>query len=298
MTHTILVTGAAGKLGRGVVRHLLDAEKVSPARVIATTREPDKLADFKALGVTVRRADFNEPGSLERAFAGAQKILIISTDLLDLVGGKRLAQHEAAVRAAKRAGASHVAYTSMIDPEPGSPIVFASDHYGTEQAIRASGLAHTIFRTNAYMENLLTMSLPGVFATGRWQTSAGDGRIAYAARDDMAAAIAGHLTSASVDSATLELTGPVSYTNADVARLVTDVTGKRIEIVHISDTELAELFKARGVPEPFARLLASVDIQTRAGTSDVESDILERLSRRAPISLRQFLEANRATLLA
>jgi NAD(P)H dehydrogenase (quinone) len=183
MTHTILVTGAAGKLGRGVVRHLLDAEKVSPARVIATTREPDKLADFKALGVTVRRADFNEPGSLERAFAGAQKILIISTDLLDLVGGKRLAQHEAAVRAAKRAGASHVAYTSMIDPEPGSPIVFASDHYGTEQAIRASGLAHTIFRTNAYMENLLTMSLPGVVATGRWHTSAGDGRIAYAARE-------------------------------------------------------------------------------------------------------------------
>lgn len=292
MSETILVTGAAGHLGRAVLHHLLDSEGIAPSRLIATTRDPAKLA---ARGVAVRRADFNEPASLEQAFAGARKVLVISTDTLDLVGGRRLRQHEAAIEAAKRAGAAHIAYTSAANPQ-GSPFLLMPDHVGTENAIKASGLSYTIFRTNTYLEMLL-LSLPGVVATGRWYTSAGNGRVAYAARDDMAAAIAAHLAGAtSTESTTLTLTGPTAYTHRDVARLVTEVTGHPVEVVSVSDAELLEILQRAGVPEPFARTLASAGAHTRAGLADVTSDILEKLSRRKPRSLREFLESNKAAL--
>lgn len=295
MTNTVLVTGASGSLARRVIHHLLEANKLAPAHVIATTRNPAGLAELAARGVIVRQADFNDTASLEKAFAGAEKVLIISTDELDLVGGKRLRQHEAAVAAAKKAGAAHLAYTSMLKPEPGSPVLFASDHYGTEQALHGSGLSYTIFRNNAYHENLLR-SLPSIVATGRWPTSTGEGRVAYAARDDMAAAIAGRLAADTNDSATFMLTGPTAYSNADVATLVTGVTGRQIEIIAFSDEALTDTLKAAGVPEPFARLLASVDANVRAGNSDIVSDAIETLSQRKPMLLKHFLQANEAAL--
>ncbi len=296
MSSTILITGASGPLGRRVVHHLLESNKIPPEQVIATTRTPAKVADLAARGVTVRYADFSEAASLDRAFAGAQTILIVSTDLLDLVDGGRLRQHEAAVAAAIRVGAEHLAYTSMVRPDPGSPFLLANDHYGTEQALKTSGLSYTIFRNNSYHENLM-MSLPTIVATGRWYTSAGDGRVAYAARDDMAAAIAGRLASRSTDSATLMLTGPKAYSHREVARLVTDVTNKPIEIVPVSDEALTSHLKASGVPDPFARLQASVDANIRAGHNDVVTDTLEALARRTPIPLHQFLDANKRALM-
>ncbi|WP_395831178.1 SDR family NAD(P)-dependent oxidoreductase [Archangium violaceum] len=296
MNQTLLITGASGQLGRRVLHHLLESNEVSPARIIATTREPARLAELAARGVSVRHADFNDAASLEKAFAGADRILIISTDELDLVGGKRLRQHETAVAVARKVGATHLAYTSMLSPEPGSPFLLASDHYGTEQALKASGLSYTIFRTNSYFENLM-WSLPAIIATGRWHTSAGEGRVAYSARDDMAAAIASHLASAPNDSTTLMLTGSRAYSHAEVARLVTEVTGKPIELVPLSDEALTDTLIASGVPEPFARLRASVDANVRAGNSDPVNDTLETLSRRKPMSLEHFLDTNRAALM-
>ena len=296
MTRTVVVTGASGHLGRGIVEHLLRSNGVNPSDIIATTRTPAVVADLAAHGVAVRRADFNDPPSLEPAFAGGDTVLIVSTDELDLVGGKRLKQHQAAVVAAKHAGATHVAYTSMPRPEPGSPFLIASDHYGTEQAMKASGLAYTSFRPNSYHENLLT-SLPRIIETGRWLTSAGDGRVAYAARDDIAAAIAGRLASESTETAIIELTGPKAYSNAEVAELVSDVTGRSLEVVAVSDEALNGALQRAGVPEAFARLWVSVDVNVRAGNSELVTDTIEKLSRRKPTSLTQFLETHRSALL-
>ncbi|WP_292306950.1 NmrA family NAD(P)-binding protein, partial [Mesorhizobium sp.] len=177
MTETLLVTGASGHLGRAVINHLLDAQKVAPANIIATTRNPENLGDLAALGIVVRPADFDDPASLERAFKGADRVLIVSTGELDLKSDRRLKQHQAAVAAAKAASVSHLLYTSMPNPEPVSPVLFAGDHYGTEQAIKASGIPYTIFRNGWYQENLF-MALPHAISSGKWYTSAGDGRIA------------------------------------------------------------------------------------------------------------------------
>ncbi|TIN45692.1 MAG: SDR family oxidoreductase [Mesorhizobium sp.] len=294
MTDTLLVTGASGQLGRGVVDHLLDTLKVPPERIIAATRNPENLAELAARGGIIRQADFDDTASLVEAFKGADRILIVSTGEIDL-GGKRLKQHENAVAAARQAGVSHLLYTSMPNPEPGSPVLFAGDHYGTEQAIKASGIPYTIFRNGWYQENLF-MSLPHAIASGHWYTSAADGRIAHGARDDMAAAIAAGLASGATESTTYTLTGPQAHTVAEIAALVTDVTGKPIEVVQLSDEALTEGLKAAGVPEGFAPIVTSFDTNTRSGRIGMVTDTIETLSGRKPQSLKQFLEANKAAL--
>lgn len=294
MTDTLLVTGASGQLGRSVINHLLDTFKVPAARIIATTRTPANLADLAARGVDVREADFDDPASLAKAFKGAGQVLVISTNEL-AIQGKRREQQIAAVTAASKAGVARLLYTSLPNPEPGSAVVFAPDHYDTEQAIKATGIAYTIFRNSWYDENLF-MSLPHTLASGYWYTSAGDGRISYCARDDMAAAIAGGLASDAKESTTYTLTGPKAYTVAEVAALVTEVTGKPIEVVQLSDDALTEGMKANGLPEPIAKLLVSFDAATRAGDLGMVTDSVEKLSGRKSVSLKQFLEANKAKL--
>ncbi len=295
MTETILVTGASGQLGRAVVHHLLETRGVEPSRIIATTRTPGSLADLAAKGITVRQADFNDTASLRDAFSGAAKILIISTNELDQKG-TRLKQHQDAVAAAKAAGAKRIFYTSMPEPEPGSPVVFAGDHYGTEQAIRASGLPYTIFRNGWYQENLM-MSLPGAIARGVWATSAGEGGVSYVSRDDIAAAIAGGLIADERESVIYTLTGTQAYTTADVALLASEVTGKPINVVQLSDEALSDGLKAAGLPPHVAELMVSFDANTRADRIGMVTDAVEKLAGHRPASLKPFIEANRAALL-
>ncbi|MDF2389207.1 SDR family oxidoreductase [Nostoc ellipsosporum NOK] len=294
MTQTLLVTGASGKLGRAVVNHLLDTFNVPAERIIATTRTPANLGDLAARGVTVRQADFDDAASMAKAFKGADRLLVISTDEL-AIQGKRREQQVAAVTAASKAGVAHLLYTSLPNPEPGSAVLFAPDHYDTEQAIKASGVPYTIFRNGWYAENLF-MSAPQILASGRWYSSAGEGRISYCARDDMAAAIAGGLASGASESKTYTLTGPQAYTTAEVAALITEVTGKPIEVVQLSDEALTEGIKAAGLPEPIARVLVSFDTAARAGDLGMVTDAVEKLSGRKPTTLKQFLEANKAAL--
>ncbi len=106
----LLVTGASGHLGRRVIEHLLTSHGVPAREIIATTRNPAGLADLAAKGVEVRRADFDNATGLVQAFRGARRLLLISTDKVD-VPGVRLRQHTGAVEAAARAGVLHVVYT-------------------------------------------------------------------------------------------------------------------------------------------------------------------------------------------
>ncbi|OJU90190.1 MAG: NAD(P)-dependent oxidoreductase [Shinella sp. 65-6] len=294
MTDTLLVTGASGQLGRLVLDALLASGKVAPASIVATTRDVARLADYAEKGVTVRAADFEDAASLDAAFAGATRALIISTDALDRPG-KRLAQHKAAVAAAEKAGVRHILYTSMPQPDD-SRVTFAPDHLGTEEAIKATGIAYTILRDGWYAENLF-MSLPHALQTGSWYTSSGNGRIAHITRADTAAALAGALLNAGSESRTYSLTGPESHSAEEIAAFVSAATGKPLKVVHVTDAQLAEGLKGAGLPEAFIPTVVSFDANTREGKIAMVTDDAEKLSGRKPTSLEDFAAANKAAFL-
>jgi NAD(P)H dehydrogenase (quinone) len=294
MTDTIFVTGGSGHLGRAIIDSLLGAQGVPAARIVAGSRNPEKLADLAAKRVTVKKADFDDPAGLEAAFAGAGTVLLISTDALD-GAGTRQRQHKAAVAAAAKAGTKRIAYTSMPDPE-NSKVVFAPDHATTEEAVKATGLPYLIFRNSWYQENL-PMALPQAIASGKWYTSAADGRTAHVARDDIAAAIAAALANPPAGSATYTLTGAQALTNAEIAALASQTFGRTVEVVHVTDDQLAGGMKAAGVPDAFIPTLVSFDAATRAGNLAAATGDVETLSGRKPRPLAAYFAANKAAFI-
>jgi len=295
MSDTLLVTGASGHFGQRVLAHLLDTLKVQPSRIIALTRKPAGLAALAARGVIVRGADFDDASSLKTAFAGAHRLLLISTDAIDRPG-HRLAQHSNALVAAEAAGVKHVVYTSMPLPE-GSPLLIAPDHEGTEKALAAGPMSWTVLRNCWYMENLF-LSLPPALASGQWYSAAGEGKVAYIARDDLARAAAVALASTDTGKATLTLTGGEAFSAEEVALKVAAAVGRPLAVVHVPLEGLIQgMVAATGWPEALATVFASFDTNTKAGRVGMVTDDYRKLTGTSPVKFDAWLASNKTALL-
>lgn len=291
-TPTLLVTGASGHLGRRVVELLLEA---GAGHIIATTRNPDKLADLAARDVEVRQADFDDPASLASAFADADRLLLISTDIFDGTD-RRMNQHRNAVRAAEQAGVKHVVYTSLTNPGPESPVLLAPDHHATEQALAASSLDWTVLRNNMYTENLL-QGLPRAIETGKWIAAAGDGAAGYVTREDCARAAAAALVANTNGRTTLDITGPAAVTHAEIAQIASELVDRPIEYVAVESGALKAGIVAAGLPEIVAGLIVSFDEAVAQGNLAVASTAVADLTGTPAQSVHDFLSAHRQQLL-
>ena len=290
-TYPIAVTGASGQLGRLVINALQTEQGVPADQIIALTRHPDSLKELADQGVQVRQADFDDPATLGSAFNGVNRLLLVSTDEL-AEAGKRLAQHKRAVSAAEQAGVRHILYTSMPKPE-GSAITFAGDHLGTEQFIAASAMSWTILRNNWYFENLL-METGHILESGQWFTAAGDGRVANIARADLAAAAAVALAKNDYSNRTYTLTGKEALTTAQMATLLSDVSGRSIGVVPITDEQKIAGLEQAGLPPVLAKAFASFDTNTRQGGVAEVTDDFKQLTGRDPMALKDWFNQNRA----
>lgn len=288
---TLFVTGASGQLGRRVVELLLEKGE---GKIVAGTRKPEKLADLAARGVTVRHADFENGKELEAALAGVDRVLIISTDAIDRPG-RRLAQHKAAVAAAASAGVKHAVYTSMPNPET-SPVVFAPDHLGTEQALKASSLTYTILRNCWYMDFLIP-GLAAAVASGNLTTATGNGGAPYVTREDCAQAAAAALASTDTSSKTWNITGPESVTYAELAKLAGELTGRPVTFESVTPEERTAQLIAAGTPEFIAKLLVSSQMAIAQGKMGTPTTAVKELTGREPTNVREFLTARRTALM-
>jgi NAD(P)H dehydrogenase (quinone) len=288
---TLLVTGASGHLGRRAVELLLEAQA---GTIVATTRTPAKLSDLEARGVIVRHADFDNPASLATAFAGVDRLLLISTDALGQPG-HRLKQHRAAVKAAEQAGVSHVVYTSLMNPGPDSPILFAPDHYGTETALADSKMGWTVLRENIYSEVLLG-SLGQAVQLKNLFSAAGDGKTAYITREDCTRSAVAALASTFTGRRTLDITGPEALSQADLAAIASKISGQQITYVPLTLEVLINNMVAAGLPRPLAEAYASIDTAIAQGKLSAVSSAVEDLTGRKPTSVADFLSAHREAL--
>jgi len=287
-----LVTGAGGHLGRIVVDALLEAN-VGP--IIATTRNPAKLADLAARGVDVRAADFDDPASLPAAFAGATRGLLISTDALD-GSDRRLTQHRAAVAAAEAAGLGHLAYLSAPAPYPTPGPSLIADHYWTEQALAASGLGWTILRDHIYTDYLL-MSLPHAVQTGQLFSATGKGARNFVLRADCARTAAAVLASDFTGRQILDVTGPAPLTFDELAALTSEIAGKPVQHISVPAEGLKQGLVGAGVPPFMAEQLVAFDVDASKGFHAITTSVVKDWTGREPGSVRDFLVANRAALV-
>jgi NAD(P)H dehydrogenase (quinone) len=281
------VTGASGHLGRRVVELLLEG---GASHIVALTRSPGKLADLAARGVETRAVSFDDAASMRTAFAGIDRLLLVSTDAL----AERTAQQGAAVDAAVAAGVGHLLYTSLTSPYPDPTALVPDSHFWTEVRIAASGRNFSILRNNQYTDYLIPDARHAI-ASGTLIHASGDGRRAYVTREDCAAAAAGALLGAE-GKRIFDIAGPAALSGDDLAALYADLSGKPVAARAVAAAALAARLTAAGLPHEMAEVMVRFDTDTAKGYLGVVASHVEELTGRAPQSVADFLAANRQAL--
>ena len=277
----ILVTGAPGKLGSKVVEALL--KKVSADQLAVSVRNPQKAEGLRSLGIEVRHGDFDQPETLEKAFAGIDRLLIISADGDNET---RIRQHTHAVEAAAKAKVGFIAYTSVGNAQE-STLFLAPVHSHTEKAIQATGIPYSFLRNNWYLENEMS-SIQGVLAGAPWVTSAGEGRVGWALRADYAEAAAAVLAGSGHENTIYELSGQ-PLTQGEFAAALGTVLGKEVPVQQVDDATYGEIMKGAGVPDFVIPMLVAIQADIRKGSLDLASSDFEKLLGRPATPLAEAL---------
>jgi NAD(P)H dehydrogenase (quinone) len=278
------VTGASGHLGRLVIESLLG--KIQPSQLVAIVRHPEKAQDLASKGVVIRVGDYSKPETLASAFAGLQKILLISGNEV----GKRVAQHTAVATAAKQAGASLLAYTSLLHADR-SPLLLGEEHRQSEAAIRASGVPFVLLRNSWYNENY-TNAVKQAVKLGVHYGCAGEGRVSAAARADYALACAAVLTANEDPSGrTYELAGDEGFTLAQFAAEIAQLSGKPVRYENLSEGDYKAVLVKAGWPETAAGFFANTDTGISHGALDDDSRQLSKRIGRPTTPLAAVIKA-------
>ncbi|ELY4522312.1 SDR family oxidoreductase [Cronobacter turicensis] len=277
----IAITGATGHLGQRVIDTLLNT--VAAQEIVAIVRNPAKAAALSAKGVQVRAADYGNVAALTAAFAGVEKLLLISSSEV----GQRAPQHRNVIDAAKTAGVKLIAYTSLLHADR-SPLGLADEHVATEKMLADAGIPYVLLRNGWYTENYLA-SVPPALEHGVFIGSAGDGKIASASRQDYAEAAAKVLTLDNQAGRVYELAGDNAWTLRDLTALLSKETGKTVAYQNLSEADFAAALAGAGLPEGFAKLLADSDIGASKGGLFDDSRQLSALIGRPTTSLETSL---------
>lgn len=270
----IAITGATGQLGRQVITHLL--ARVPAEQIIAVDLESPRMAELAGLGVEVRVADYNQPETLLTAFAGADKVLLVSSP--SGPDAARVAQHQGAIDAAIASGVELLAYTSVTHA-PTNTMGMAPVHRATEQAIAASEVPAVILRNGWYAENH-AVGIGNALTYGTLVGSAGDGRMASASRADLAEAAAIILTSDDQAGKVYDLTGDTTWTLSELAAEVAAQSGSPVTYTDLPADEYRQVLQQAGLPEHIVELIVDADVAIAGGTLDyITSDLSALLGR-------------------
>lgn len=280
---TITVTGTSGHLGRLAVLALLE-RGVPAGDIVAVARDTAKVADLSALGVQVRRGDYDDPASLREALSGTDRLVLVSGSEL----GQRVPQHRNVVDAAKQEGVSLIAYTSAPHADS-SGLQLAAEHLATEEIIRESGVPFVLLRNSWYLENY-TAQIGQHLEHGAVYGAAAGGRISGAARRDYAEAAAVVVSEDGHEGKIYELGGDEAFTMTQYAAELSAASGTTVEYRDLPVEDYASLLVGVGLPEPVAGIYADSDAGIARGELFVDTGDLSRLIGRPTTTLEEGIK--------
>ncbi len=288
----IVITGATGQLGSGVIENLIQ-KGYDPSNIIALARSEEKAQSLKAKGVQINIGDYNDYSSLVEAFKEADKLLFISSNEME----NRAEQQVSTVKAAAEAGVQHIFYTSIQRKSdmPDSPINFVTNsHIATEKAIYESGMNYTLLRNNLYMDILPWVLGENVAETGVFYP-ANDGQIAYALRSDMAEATANILMSENHENKEYNLSNSANFSFGMVADHLSDLFGKKVNYVNPNADVYKETMLNAGAAPMVVEMLAGFAQGAAQGEFEAGKSDLAKLLGRDAVTYKEFLNGMYAT---
>lgn len=271
----ILITGASGNVGREVLKQVAGRG----AKVRAAFQSVSKAAAAPS-GVEIVTMDYNQPQTVQAALKGVERVFLVGPPTQNLTTLERRAVDEI-----KRSGIKQVVKLSAMG---GRDAIFPRQHAESEDYIKASGVAYTFLRPNGFMQNFVIYNSGTINTQNAFYGVQGDGAVSHIDLRDIAAVAVKTLTEDGHEGKTYTLTGPQPLTNARVAQILSDDTGREIQYVDLPVDQFKQALLGAGVPEWSANAL--IDLQQlyrRGGASAITHDV-EQLLGRKPISFEQF----------
>ncbi len=281
----IAVTGATGQLGSQIVAQL--AKKINPSNIVAIVRDEQKANELKALGVQIRIADYHNTEALNKALDGVSKVMLVSSsDFND-----RLQQHKNVVDAAKNAGVSQLVYTGVSMNDVNNSVLkdFMTDHYQTDEYIKNSGIDYTLLQHNLYAEVIPMFLGENVADTGVF-FPAGDGKIPFALRSEMAEAAANVLVFGDHKNRTYRINSNQSYDFNTVAEAIGNATGKSVSYTDADPAQFEGILKGINLPEEIIGMTLGFAAAMKNGDFDFVSNDLENLLGRKPAGATEAMK--------
>jgi len=273
----IVVTGASGHVG-GLVARELSARGV-PARLLV--RDAARAPELDGAEVAV--ADYGDPASLDAALGAGDRVFMVS---MHQGPERRLELHRSFVDAAARAGVAHVVYLSFLAAGPDAVFMHARSHGATEQMLRDSGLSWTAIRNGMYADEI-----PGWFdPDGVARETAGDGRMSFSYRPELARAIATTLIDPAHDGRVYDVVTPPPVGLAELARIATEATGREYRYEPADHDDWDARWRALGRDGWHLDSGHTSYEAIRAGEFDVESHDYERITGEKPLTVAQVVE--------
>lgn len=280
----ILVTGAIGNLGSSVINQL---DKVANKDQFIATSSSDKgVQNLKEKGYQARKANFNDMDTLRDAFNGVEKVLLIST-----MEENRFEQHKNVIDIAKEKGVKHIVYTSLSikDIETSAVKELMMSHFETEAYLKQSGLTYTILRNTMYAD-ALTQILGENALNQNIVLPGGNGKVPYALRREMGEATANVLVQEGHDNKVYNITGSQSYSYEEIAKEVSNQSGKMINYVNADEQEFIQNLQEIGFPEFAIYLHAGTIKDIKNNQYEIEEKTLETLLGRPTATVQEFIK--------
>jgi NAD(P)H dehydrogenase (quinone) len=273
------VSGASGQLGRAVVSELL--QRAGGHEIVAISRTP-KSVTGSARG---RFGDYDQPESLAEAYAGLDRLLIITTVAPE--PGKRGAQNIAAIDAAVKASVKHIVFMSAVGTRQEEEPARGASYWRGEQHLIATAPAWTILRMNFYAEAFVQLAQAAV--NQGVMPGLAENRAAFVARDDVAAAAAGILIGDGHAGAIYSATGPERLSGAERAALIGEIIGRPLAFRVITEEQLRAALTKASLPAGAVNIVVNIQASFASGAFDILTGDVERLGGRPPKPLRDVL---------
>ena len=283
----ILITAATSQFGQAAIDHLINLG-VPTSEITGMVRDLEKAAPLKEKGISLVVGDYLDSASLEKAFAGVDKLLFISSG--EVQG--RSEQHKNVVEAAKAAKVGYIVYTSFYgnDYTANSAISMVSEsHLKTEAWLKESGIPHTILKNTVYMDMLPMFIGEQGIASGTIFQPAGQGSSSYVLRTEMAEAAARVLTSEGHAGKVYPISSAQTWSYEDIAAILTDILGKPFTYVAPSAEEFGKAMTEAGVPAAYIGLFTGFALAKAGGELDTPDNTLETLLGRKPTDVKTYL---------
>lgn len=286
----VFVSGATGNIGKALIRHLLST--TGGHKIIAGVRSPERATpQFSASpDLAFREFDFEKPETFLNALSEIEILFLLRPPHISGVEKVFLPL----LKCAAKAGIQRVVFLSVQGADKNKVI----PHHTIEKLIASLGFDYIFIRPSYFMQNLTTTLLSDILEHQTITLPAGKAKFNWIDVDNIGEATAFLINEFDAHkNKAFEITGRENMDFSAVANLLSDILGTTIRYKNLDPVRFYFKKRREGIPRAFVLVMIMLHFLPRFQKAPKLSDDFEKLTGKAPTSLKEFVKREKNIFL-